>query len=137
MAWLTEEKTRLHKVQHEKNHCKKQREELPDPVLADNIEQKLWAGLNLLKELAIALHKAVTSINPEPGCDCELGMSLADTSLLYSTPFELVPCSAAGKQGCGNDLAVRFPEDLRLKVPPKEAAGESGRSSALLDPNPH
>ena len=148
-VWLTEEKKSLRKVQlaHNAQHCtgKRKRNALPDPVLPDNIEQKLWAGLNLLKELAAALHVAVASSNPEPGCDCELGWHLPDTSLLFSTPFGLVPCSNAGKQVCGQN-AVRFPEALRLKVPPKEAApaadqppgdSESDKTSALSGSSPH
>ena len=121
-TWLTDEKTKLKKEMEAKE---KRRVKHDEVVLLDNIEQKLSMGLNLLKELAGALHVGVLRINPEPGCQINAGWRMEDSSLLVSSPCKLEPYPGCAKRGLGKGT-VRFPPTLWLKAPPKDAAPAAG-----------
>ncbi len=100
----------------------------PDPALNDNLEDRLWIGLSILKTLSRRIHKGVLNtsvLKSEPGCSTySEEQNLANTSLLVSVPRKLEPYPGrhgAAKAWMGT-TAKRFYEEQRGTVPAEGAA---------------
>ena len=125
VAWISDEKKRREKEEKSKQQAKEEASPRGKKLkMATETDQdfeelklKLWAALDLLKALAEIIYKGVLAINAEAeiAVDSEW---IDDCSLLVSTPCPLESYPAPGLP----DKTLRFPDKLRAKVPPKEAA---------------
>ena len=123
VAWIAdEEKRRLREKEEKiKQQANRRGKKLKMATETDQdfeeLKLKLWAALDLLKALAEIIYKGVLAINAEAeiAVDSEW---IDDCSLLVSTPCPLESYPAPGLP----DKTLRFPDKLRAKVPPKEAA---------------
>lgn len=119
----------------------------PDPALDDDLEDRLWIGLGILKALARRIHVGVLNssfLATEPGCTnyCE-DLNMANTSLLVSVPRKLEPYPGrhGDTKGWMGPKAVRFYQEQRGTVPAEGAAPAAvadqpaveGAATAILD----
>lgn len=130
VAWIADEEKRRLREKEEK--IKQQAKEEANPRAKklkmatetdrdfEELKLKLWAALDLLKALAEIIYKGVLAINAEAeiAVDSEW---IDDCSLLVSTPCPLERYPEPRRKGLP-DKTLRFPDKLRAKVPPKEAA---------------
>jgi hypothetical protein len=88
-----------------------------------DLKWRLKAGLNLLILLSQNIYKGVLGIDPETDLSEHTKWDIKDSSLLVSTPcpLEPYPTSLGGRWGIPRN-SFRFPEGLRAKPPPEEAA---------------
>lgn len=101
---------------------------VPDPALDDDLEDRLWIGLGILKALARRIHVGVLNssfLATEPGCTnyCE-DLNMVNTSLLVSVPRKLEPYPGrhGDTKGWMGRKAVRFYQEQRGTVPAEGAA---------------
>lgn len=146
-AWVSDEKENLKKLRQETEKRKlletqgalegdaksfekrrKRDKTLPDPALNDDLEDRLWIGLSILKTLSRRIHKGVLNtsfLKSEPGCSTySEEQNLVNTSLLVSVPRKLEPYPGrhgAAKAWMGT-TAMRFYEEQRGTVPAEGAA---------------
>jgi hypothetical protein len=146
-AWVSDEKDNLKKLREETEKRKlletqgalegdsksfekrrKLDKTLPDPALNDDLEDRLWIGLSILKTLSRRIHKGVLNtsfLKSEPGCSTySEEQNLVNTSLLVSVPRKLEPYPGrhgAAKAWMGTN-AMRFYEEQRGTVPAEGAA---------------
>ena len=100
---------------------------LPDPALNDDLEDRLWIGLSILKTLSRRIHKGVLNtsfLKSEPGCSTySEEQNLVNTSLLVSVPRKLEPYPGRhGAKAWMGTTAMRFYEEQRGTVPAEGAA---------------
>ena len=142
-AWLTNEeerkafRERCARERRSATVAKKQKKaDLPPssdlPLSQDDyIEDKLWMGLNILGNLANAMHNGALNATPlkqEPGCDhLDETLNREYTSLLVSVPrkLEAYPGCKGGSLKWLGDKAVRFPSAQRARLPPDGAAPQA------------
>ena len=88
-----------------------------------DLKWRLKAGLNLLILLSQNIYKGVLGIDPETDLSEHTKWDIKDSSLLVSTPcpLEPYPNSFGDRFGIPRN-SFRFPEGLRAKQPPEEAA---------------
>ena len=95
----------------------------PEEEQFTELKWKLKAGLDLLNLLSQNIFKGVLSINPETDLSKDAVWDNKDSSLLVSTPCPLEPYPAhLGSRWGIPKNSFRFPEGLRAKPPPEEAA---------------
>ena len=111
----------------------------PDPALDDDLEDRLWIGLGILKALARRIHVGVLNssfLATEPGCAhyCE-DLNMVNTSLLVSVPRKLEPYPGrhGDTKGWMGRKAVRFYQEQRGTVPAEGAAPAAAAATANLD----
>jgi hypothetical protein len=112
-----------------------------DPALDDDMEVRLWMGLDILTELAREIHVGVVNTNAlstEPGCRnfCE-DLDRKNTALLISVPrkLESYPGRSGKERGWMGSKAVRFYQEQRGTVPAELAApAAEGAASAAEGP---
>ena len=149
-AWVSDEKENLRKLREETEKRKllemqgaepgapggaatssQKRKKLkttqPDPALKDNLEDRLWIGVSILKTLSRRIHKGVLNtsfLKSEPGCSTySEEQNLVNTSLLVSVPRKLEPYPGRhGAKAWMGTTAMRFYEEQRGTVPAEGAA---------------
>ena len=104
---------------------KKPRNVEPLPDAAYLIRAKLEMGLDILIQLATAIHRKALNTPPlkqEPGCEDFVDpFSLHNVSLLVSVLRKLESYPGGNEKGLGGK-AVRFPAEQRARLPPDGSA---------------
>ena len=141
-AWLEDEKETLKKQREEESENRKAQKKAPRikklrvsdpaapaaPALDDNMEDRLWIGLSILKGLARCIHIDVLNsscLATEPGCEgYSEDLKMFNTSLLVSVPRKLEPYPrrTGEERGWMGKNAVRFYQAQRGTVPAEGAA---------------
>ena len=152
-AWLAQEKEQILKRQQESDAQKAQEEgggkangrrrkkkRPDDPVLPDNIEDRLEMGYTILINLVHDIHLGVLNTScllTEYGCSgLSTVLDMENTSLLLSVPQKLEPYPGRTgvKNGWMGKNAVRFHAEQRGTVPAEGAApaAEARATSAAI-----